>query len=57
MSHFFRAAVILWIVLRYGLDELVLSSFRHRWLRRLGRMDEAAPLEAHLRSIGYHGRS
>jgi tetratricopeptide (TPR) repeat protein len=26
-------------------------------LRRLGRMDEAAPLEAHLRSIGYHGRS
>jgi ubiquinone biosynthesis protein len=38
MTHYIRAAVILWIVLRYGLDELVLSSFKRRWLRRLGRI-------------------
>ena len=38
MTHYIRAAVILWIVLRYGLDELVLSSFKQRWLRRLGRV-------------------
>ena len=33
MTHYIRAAVILWIVLRYGLDELVLSSFKHGWVR------------------------
>jgi ubiquinone biosynthesis protein len=35
MSRVFRGAFIVWIVLRYGLDELVLSSFRHRGLRML----------------------
>ena len=35
MSRVFRGAFIVWIVLRYGLDELVLSSFRHRGLRLL----------------------
>lgn len=37
MRRFFRGATILWVVLRYGLDELVLSSFDHPWLRLLAR--------------------
>ncbi|MDO8278798.1 MAG: ubiquinone biosynthesis regulatory protein kinase UbiB, partial [Burkholderiaceae bacterium] len=32
MSRIFRGVFILWIVLRYGLDELVLSSFQKPWL-------------------------
>jgi ubiquinone biosynthesis protein len=38
MTHYLRAAVILWIVLRYGLDELVLSSINRRWVRSLARV-------------------
>jgi ubiquinone biosynthesis protein len=38
MTRVFRGAFIVWIVLRYGLDELVLSSFRHRGLRLLTRI-------------------
>ena len=38
MSRFFRGAFIVWVVLRYGLDELVLSSFRHPGLRLLTRI-------------------
>lgn len=38
MSRFARGAFIVFVVLRYGLDELVLSSFRHPWLRRLTRL-------------------
>ena len=38
MGRFFRAWAILWVVLRYGLDELVLSSFRHPGLRVLCRV-------------------
>lgn len=38
MSRFFRGAFILWVVFRHGLDELVLSSFSHPWLRRLTRV-------------------
>jgi len=33
-----RGAFILWIVLRYGLDELVLNSFRQPWLRGVARV-------------------
>jgi ubiquinone biosynthesis protein len=33
-----RGAYIVWVVLRHGLDELVLSSFDHAWLRRLTRV-------------------
>lgn len=33
MSRFFRGLTIVWVVLRYGLDELVLSSFNRPWLR------------------------
>jgi ubiquinone biosynthesis protein len=35
MTRYLRGAYIVWIVLRYGLDELVLSSFRQPWLSKL----------------------
>lgn len=38
MSKFLRGATILWVALRYGLDELVLSGFEHPWLRGLRRV-------------------
>jgi len=38
MTRLFRGVFIVWVVLRYGLDELVLSSFRHPLLRLLTRI-------------------
>jgi ubiquinone biosynthesis protein len=38
MSRFFRGLTIVWVVLRYGLDELVLSSFDRPWLRAFTRV-------------------
>jgi ubiquinone biosynthesis protein len=38
MTRYYRAAVILWVILRYGLDELVLSSFEQPVLSRLARI-------------------
>ena len=38
MSRLFRGLYIVWIVLRYGLDELVLSSFQKPWLHWIARM-------------------
>ncbi len=38
MRRLYRGAFIVWIVLRYGLDELVLSSFQKPWLRMLARV-------------------
>lgn len=38
MSKLFRGVTIIWVVLRYGLDELVLSGFDHPWLRLLRRV-------------------
>ncbi len=38
MSRLGRGVFILFVVLRYGLDELVLSSFRHPWLRLFTRI-------------------
>ena len=35
MTRFLRGFAILWVVFRYGLDELVLSGFEHPLLRRL----------------------
>ncbi|GAB2465043.1 ubiquinone biosynthesis regulatory protein kinase UbiB [Comamonas humi] len=35
MKRFFRGFTILWVVFRYGLDDMVLSSFSHPWLKRL----------------------
>ena len=38
MSRLFRGLFIVWTVLRYGLDELVLSSFERPWIRLLTRV-------------------
>ena len=38
MSRLFRSAFIVWVVLRYGLDELVLTSFQKPWLRLVARI-------------------
>jgi ubiquinone biosynthesis protein len=38
MRRLFRGAFIVWIVLRYGLDELVLNSFQKPLLRRAARI-------------------
>jgi ubiquinone biosynthesis protein len=38
MNRLLRAATIVWVALRYGLDELVLTSFQHRHLRALARL-------------------
>jgi len=38
MTRTLRGIYIVWIVLRYGLDELVLSSFRQPWLHGLARV-------------------
>lgn len=35
MTRYLRASFILWVILRYGLDELVLSGFRLRGLARI----------------------
>ncbi|MBC7598769.1 MAG: ubiquinone biosynthesis regulatory protein kinase UbiB [Polaromonas sp.] len=37
MMRLFRGVFIVWTVLRFGLDELVLSSFSKPWIRRLTR--------------------
>lgn len=38
MNRLFRGGVITWTVLRFGLDELVLSSFERPWVRLLTRI-------------------
>ena len=38
MTRYLRGIYILWVVLRYGLDELVLNSFRQKWLHSLARI-------------------
>ncbi len=38
MSRLLRGSYIVWIVLRYGLDELVLSSFQKPWLHWIARV-------------------
>ncbi len=54
MSRLFRGAFIVWTVLRFGLDELVLSSFSKPWIRTLTRVvsigrDLRSPRGARLR--------
>ena len=54
MSRIFRGFFIVWTVLRFGLDELVLSSFEKPWIRLLTRIVSAgrnlkAPRGARLR--------
>lgn len=38
MSRFYRGIYIVWIALRYGLDELVLTSFQKPWLKIVARI-------------------
>ncbi len=38
MTRLFRGAFIVWVALRYGLDELVLSSFQRPFIRLLSRI-------------------
>ena len=38
MTRLYRGAFIIWIVLRYGLDELVLTSFQKPWLTVIARV-------------------
>ncbi|MCJ0765086.1 ubiquinone biosynthesis regulatory protein kinase UbiB [Variovorax terrae] len=38
MTRFSRGVFIVWVVLRYGLDELVLTSFRKPWLKVIARV-------------------
>ena len=38
MTRLFRGIYIVWVALRYGLDELVLTSFQKPWLRVLARI-------------------
>ena len=54
MKRVLRATYIVWVALRYGLDELVLTSFPHPWLRLLARVaaigrDLSAPRGQRLR--------
>ncbi|ARU04456.1 ubiquinone biosynthesis regulatory protein kinase UbiB [Comamonas serinivorans] len=54
MKRYWRGAYILWVALRYGLDELVLNSFEKPWLRALARFaslgrDLSAPRGQRLR--------
>ncbi len=54
MKRVLRATTIVWVALRYGLDELVLTSFRHPGLRLLARIasigrDLSAPRGQRLR--------
>ena len=38
MTRIYRGVFIVWIVLRFGLDELLLSSFKQPWLKTLTRL-------------------
>ena len=38
MKRLLRGAFIAWVVLRYGLDELFLSSFQRPWINVLARV-------------------
>ena len=54
MSRVYRSVFIVWIVFRYGLDELVLTSFKKPWLRVIARVvsigrDLSAPRGQRLR--------
>ncbi|MCA0327022.1 MAG: ubiquinone biosynthesis regulatory protein kinase UbiB [Proteobacteria bacterium] len=54
MTRLLRATYIVWVALRYGLDELVLTSFQKPWLRLMARVasvgrDLSAPRGQRLR--------
>ncbi len=59
MRRMFRGAIIIWTLLRFGLDELVLNSFKQPWIRTLARMlsvgrDLSAPRGQRLREALQH---
>ena len=59
MSRIFRGIFIGWIVLRFGLDELLLSGFKQPWLIRISRIltlgrDLRAPRGQRLRQALEH---
>ncbi len=59
MTRLYRGVFILWIVLRFGLDELLLSGFKQAWLIRLTRVltigrDLSAPRGQRLRQALEH---
>jgi ubiquinone biosynthesis protein len=59
MTRIFRGAFIVWILLRFGLDELFLTSFQKPWLRVLARVvsvgrDLKAPRGQRLREALEH---
>ncbi|MFZ2739524.1 MAG: ubiquinone biosynthesis regulatory protein kinase UbiB [Burkholderiaceae bacterium] len=59
MRRMFRGAIIVWTLLRFGLDELVLNSFKQPWIRTLARMlsvgrDLSAPRGQRLREALQH---
>ena len=54
MKRYWRGVYILWVALRYGLDDLVLNSFEKPWLHALSRIasvgrDLSAPRGQRLR--------
>ncbi|RYF15142.1 MAG: ubiquinone biosynthesis regulatory protein kinase UbiB [Comamonadaceae bacterium] len=46
MTRYLRATFILWVILRYGLDELALSGFRLGWLARIITVGRRRQLDA-----------
>lgn len=38
MTRLFRGIFIVWVLLRYGLDELFLTSFQKPWLHAIARI-------------------
>lgn len=46
MTRYLRATFILWVILRYGLDELALSGFRLGWLARIVTFGRRRQLDA-----------
>jgi hypothetical protein len=59
MTRYLRGIFIVWVALRYGLDELVLNSFRRPWLSSIARVlavgrDLRAPRGQRLRQALEH---
>jgi ubiquinone biosynthesis protein len=59
MTRYLRGVFIVWVALRYGLDELVLNSFQRPWLSSIARVlafgrDLRAPRGQRLRQALEH---
>ena len=51
MTRYVRAFVIVWVILRYGLDELALSGFRLRGLARIITLGRRGDLHARRQAL------